>query len=94
MIVPDVSVEKSAWVAESKVENQPVEDVLLVVVRLVMVPVVPLKVVSVDEAEVSSDVEAVVAERLEIVVVAKFVEEVAVRVPTVRLDEEAFVRLV
>ena len=59
--------------------------VAFIVVKLVIVPVVLLSVVSVEEAEVSSEVDAVVAERLEIVVVASDTVPVAVRFPVVRV---------
>ena len=104
VIEPPVIEEKIAERPERSEEKNPVEEVLLVlnklvlvafiVVKLVIVPVIPLSVVSVEEAEVSSEVEAVVAERLVIVVVARLDVPVAVRVPTVRLDDDAFVRLV
>ena len=87
--------EKIAERPERSEEKNPVEEVLLVlnklvlvafiVVKLVIVPVVPLSVVSVEEAEVSSEVEAVVAERLVIVVVASDTVPVAVRFPVVRV---------
>ena len=63
--------------------------VIVVAVALVAVRLVEFRVVTVDEEENS---EAIVAK--EIVVVARLDVPVAVRVPTVRLDDDAFVRLV
>ena len=63
--------------------------VIVVAVALVAVRLVEFRVVTVDEEENS---EAIVAK--EIVVVARLDVPVAVRVPTVRFDDDAFVRLV